>query len=447
MTALSAMLDELMGKNRNAAPNEQVSELHWSDDDVCKHFLCGFCPAELFTNTRSDLGVCNKIHDDRVRKVRKNYESSSRYMKMGYEEDFLRFLQNCWQDVERRIRRNHQRLQLTEEKNQKQQVPSNNSELDEKLTVLNTRITEMLENIEKLGSEGEVEQAQAMMKLCEQLKDEREQLQAQKGGQIMDTFSVQEKQMEVCEVCGAFLIVGDAQSRVDDHLMGKQHMGYAKIKSTIAELKEKLTKASEANREERKQIRTSARAESTSSKDKSSHDRSSRERTRKSRDRDPRDDRRSDHHRSRESNKKRSREHDHKSDTDRRSSRDRDRRSERRGSRERRRSRERDHKSSRTSSDRDRRSRDHKESSKRTKDRSRSRERKRSRKSEDKSSERKKESKHSEKKSEGQKETVDRVEPGEQANLNEVEQTEVIEGTIEADHDKIEEENGKNTEE
>ena len=47
----------------------------------------------------------------------------------------------------------------------------------------------------------------------------------------------QEKQMEVCEVCGAFLIIGDAQSRVDDHLMGKQHQGYAKIKSTVEELK------------------------------------------------------------------------------------------------------------------------------------------------------------------------------------------------------------------
>ena len=56
----------------------------------------------------------------------------------------------------------------------------------------------------------------------------------------MDQFAVQEKQMEVCEVCGAFLIVGDAQSRVDDHLMGKQHMGYAKIKAAIAELKVKF---------------------------------------------------------------------------------------------------------------------------------------------------------------------------------------------------------------
>jgi len=47
----------------------------------------------------------------------------------------------------------------------------------------------------------------------------------------------QEKQMEVCEVCGAFLIVGDAQTRVDDHLQGKQHMGYARIKSTLEELR------------------------------------------------------------------------------------------------------------------------------------------------------------------------------------------------------------------
>lgn len=57
--------------------------------------------------------------------------------------------------------------------------------------------------------------------------------------QTIESFAAQEKQMEVCEVCGAFLIVGDAQSRVDDHLMGKQHMGYAKIKSTVEELKVK----------------------------------------------------------------------------------------------------------------------------------------------------------------------------------------------------------------
>lgn len=50
-------------------------------------------------------------------------------------------------------------------------------------------------------------------------------------------MSSQEKQMEVCETCGAFLIVGDAQSRVDDHLQGKQHVGYARIKAAVDEMK------------------------------------------------------------------------------------------------------------------------------------------------------------------------------------------------------------------
>ena len=48
----------------------------------------------------------------------------------------------------------------------------------------------------------------------------------------------QEKQMEVCEICGAFLIVGDAQQRIDDHLTGKQHVGFAKLRAAILEIKE-----------------------------------------------------------------------------------------------------------------------------------------------------------------------------------------------------------------
>lgn len=41
------------------------------------------------------------------------------------------------------------------------------------------------------------------------------------------------KQMEVCDVCGAFLIVGDAPQRQDEHLMGKQHAGYAQVREEV----------------------------------------------------------------------------------------------------------------------------------------------------------------------------------------------------------------------
>lgn len=81
---------------------------------------------------------------------------------------------------------------------------------------------------EILGSEGKVEEAQGVMKLCDQLKKERyhlENLDSTKQDQI----TAQAKQMEVCPVCGAFLIVGDAESRQREHLLGKQHMGYAQV--------------------------------------------------------------------------------------------------------------------------------------------------------------------------------------------------------------------------
>lgn len=45
------------------------------------------------------------------------------------------------------------------------------------------------------------------------------------------------KQMEVCEVCGAFLIVGDAPQRQDEHLMGKQHAGYAQVRAEVEKRK------------------------------------------------------------------------------------------------------------------------------------------------------------------------------------------------------------------
>lgn len=54
--------------------------------------------------------------------------------------------------------------------------------------------------------------------------------------QTAELAAAQEKQMEVCDVCGAFLIVGDAQQRIDDHLMGKQHVGYARLKSALQEM-------------------------------------------------------------------------------------------------------------------------------------------------------------------------------------------------------------------
>ena len=40
----------------------------------------------------------------------------------------------------------------------------------------------------------------------------------------------------MCDVCGAFLVKGDAHNRLSEHLVGKQHMGYAQLRATIDSL-------------------------------------------------------------------------------------------------------------------------------------------------------------------------------------------------------------------
>jgi len=45
--------------------------------------------------------------------------------------------------------------------------------------------------------------------------------------------------MEVCDICGAMLFVDDAPQRLDDHIMGKQHMGYARIRTYMTEYQKK----------------------------------------------------------------------------------------------------------------------------------------------------------------------------------------------------------------
>lgn len=89
-----------------------------------------------------------------------------------------------------------------------------------------------MEQAEKLGNEGKVEEAQGVMKLCDQLKKERQQLENLSNDRPEN--APQAKQMEVCPICGAFLIVGDAESRQREHLLGKQHMGYAQVCVFIA---------------------------------------------------------------------------------------------------------------------------------------------------------------------------------------------------------------------
>ena len=99
---IAAMLDELMGRNRNARPDEKVPEMTWEDQAVCRYYLVNFCPHDLFTNTKADLGTCPKIHDE---DMKKNYlEAPEGYKKQNCQDDFLRFCQKMLSDLGNKIK-------------------------------------------------------------------------------------------------------------------------------------------------------------------------------------------------------------------------------------------------------------------------------------------------------------------------------------------------------
>lgn len=241
------LLDELMGKNRNVAPGVRINSIRFDDEDVCKYALCGFCPHDLFVNTRADLGPCDKIHDE---ELKKQYEKSSRYSRLGYEDDFERFIRGLLMDVEKKIKRGVERLKLTQS-DPNQKTPAQVRE--EKIADLKEKINAIIKEAEHLGEEGKIEEAQATLESCEKLKTECKYLEIQHEQNLL---LIEQKQMEVCEVCGSFLIVNDAQARVEEHISGKQHMGYAKLRSALEDIRKKRAEEFEKREKERSSSRS-----------------------------------------------------------------------------------------------------------------------------------------------------------------------------------------------
>eukprot|EP01083_Nonionella_stella_P308944 1092261_1 len=228
MDAQRALLDQLMGVDRNLTEDETPTrKLRWDDEEVCQYYIAGFCPNELFLNTKSDLGPCELQHDLALRQV---YEAESPSIKRGVRSRFERFLQSMVDDLDRKIELGRRRIDLANEND------PNNPENEKRIDNLNSRIDETLDKIEKLGEKGDIDEAKELMDEVNNMKEEKAKLMVQQPVNLMLNGRLDpnsDKRMVVCDICGAFLVQNEAESRVKDHLNGKQHTGFAKIRDAI----------------------------------------------------------------------------------------------------------------------------------------------------------------------------------------------------------------------
>ncbi|CAI2347241.1 unnamed protein product [Caenorhabditis sp. 36 PRJEB53466] len=281
---MAAMLDELMGPKRNVELGKDT-KVSFDDPNICPYYLVGFCPHDMFTNTKADLGSCQLVHDDNLRRM---YPESPEYGKLGFERRLLRFLVQLDEDNMRRIRKNKDKLSGMDDngrrklEEEKKQVQRDIEMIDEELRIL-------MQAAEQAGSEGNVSRCQELVTKSEQIGADKKHLEERLEKlhepvmpvvpPLMEEMAI--KPMEVCEVCGSMLIVNDAQQRVEEHLTGKMHTGFQKIRTMIQTLKDKLKEmeeADEAKREERRKEKANG--------DRGRDDHRDRDRDRRDRDRD-----------------------------------------------------------------------------------------------------------------------------------------------------------------
>lgn len=173
-------------------------------------------------------------------------------------------------DLDRRVRRGRERLAQDVEI---QPPPPISVEKAEQLSVLEEKIKNLLEQVESLGEEGKVDEAEALMRkvlkymLCvltslslslssekypcikiqlididqnvykvEMLNIEKTTL-TQQTPQDKLLMAAQEKKMALCEICGSFLVANDAAERTQSHVTGKQHVGYGMVRDFLTEYK------------------------------------------------------------------------------------------------------------------------------------------------------------------------------------------------------------------
>lgn len=179
------------------------------------------------------MGNCPKrYHEERLKD---QFLSEGESYRAEYEREFMNLLERLVNDLERRLRRGKDRLDIKPSDPTAALNPVSD-ELEERRTIIDLQVKETLAKIERCGEEGRVGEAQELMVEVEKYKGELDrlrQLEAENPAYRL------EKRMEVCPTCGAFLIIGDALKRIEAHYEGRQHNGWARIRETLAELKEK----------------------------------------------------------------------------------------------------------------------------------------------------------------------------------------------------------------
>ncbi|BAE57086.1 spliceosome subunit [Aspergillus flavus] len=229
------LLEQLMGADQlmgTGAPSRNA-QLSITDPKVCRSYLVGTCPHDLFTNTKQDLGPCPKVHSEGL-KTEYETASAAEKAKWGFDFDYMRDMQKYIDDCDRRIDSAQRRLEKTPD-----EIRQTNNLLKQISDYTKTINGGLLE-ISVLGETGSVAQAYNELHKIRTAKHQKETCERELKN-LQDTSGPSGHQkLQVCDVCGAYLSRLDNDRRLADHFFGKMHMGYSDMRKTFKKLSEEL---------------------------------------------------------------------------------------------------------------------------------------------------------------------------------------------------------------
>lgn len=101
-----------MGEQAMSGMGTRAPQLSITEPKVCRSYLVGTCPHDLFTNTKQDIGPRPKHHVEGL-KVEYDAASEAQKEKWGFKFDYLRDMQKYVDECNRRIDQAQRRLEKT----------------------------------------------------------------------------------------------------------------------------------------------------------------------------------------------------------------------------------------------------------------------------------------------------------------------------------------------
>ncbi|CCH59394.1 hypothetical protein TBLA_0B05670 [Henningerozyma blattae CBS 6284] len=195
---------------------------------ICKAYLVGECPYDLFQGTKVSMGTCPQIHSTNYKLRYENLKSKHGIKFVEFEKEYYQILLSLINECNSNIEVALKNLQYTSNEDYMKI-----NEITKQLNEVDTNISLMNNEIDALISKNEISMAMLQSIKLNDLQLQRKDVAVKVKNLTENINQSAQQKLQVCEICGAYLSRLDTDRRLADHFLGKIHLGYVKMRKNL----------------------------------------------------------------------------------------------------------------------------------------------------------------------------------------------------------------------